>query len=94
MVELNEKDYPMTYKEFEQRVIELFLENYEGKTLELMMDKVEVILSESPNFIEQLYGHNCFVYESPHIYGDDCKKSFEDNFLRQTPVAQLRMLIG
>ena len=31
MVELNEKDYPMTYKEFEQRVIELFLENYEGE---------------------------------------------------------------
>ena len=91
---LNEKDYPMTYKEFEQRVIDLFLENYEGKTLEIMMGRLDGVLDESPNFIEQLYGYNCFIYESPHIYGENCKKSFEDDFLRQTPVAQLRLLIG
>ena len=93
-MELNEKDYPMTYKEYEKRVVELFLEDYEGETLELMRDRIEDILSESPNFIEQLYGHDCFVYESPHIYGDTCKKVFEDSFLRQTPVANLRMMIG
>ena len=34
------------------------------------------------------------VKVSMEIFGDNCKKTFEDNFLRQTPVANLRMLIG
>ena len=91
---LNEEDYPMTYKEYEKRVIELFLEDYEGEMLELMKDRIDDILSESPNFLEQSYGYDCFTYDSPHIYGETCKKCFEDNFLRQTPVTNLRMLIG
>ena len=33
---LNENDYPMTYKEFEKRVVELFLQDYEGESLEIM----------------------------------------------------------
>ena len=93
-MELNEEDYPMTYKEYEKRVVELLLEDYECETLELMKCRIDEILSESPNFMEQLYGYDCFTYDSPHIYGDTCKKVFEDNFLRQTPVAQLRLLIG
>ena len=91
---LNEEDYPMTYNEYEKRVVELFLENYEGEALELMRQRVDDILSEEPNFIQSLYGYDCFTYESPHIYGETCKKTFEDSFLRQTPVAQLRMIIG
>ena len=46
---LNENDYPMTYEEYEKRVIELFLESYGGEELELMRDKVDIILSEKPN---------------------------------------------
>ncbi len=91
---LNEDNYPMTYKEYEKRVIELFLQDYEGDVLELMKQRVDDILSEEPNFIQSLYGQDCFTYDSPHIYGETCKKTFEDNFLRQTPVAQLRMIIG
>ena len=91
---LNEDNYPMTYKEYEKRVIELFLQDYDGDVLELMKQRVDDILSEEPNFIQSLYGQDCFTYDSPHIYGETCKKTFEDNFLRQTPVAQLRMIIG
>ena len=91
---LNEDNYPMTYNEYEKRVIELFLQDYEGDVLELMKQRVDDILSEEPNFIQSLYGQDCFTYDSPHIYGETCKKTFEDNFLRQTPVANLRMLIG
>ena len=91
---LNEENYPMTYKEYEKRVIELFLEPYEGEALQHMIEAVEDELSNEPNFIQTLYGQSCFIYESPHIYGETCKKAFEDNFLRQTPVAQLRLLIG
>ena len=91
---LNENDYPMTYKEYEKRVIELFLEMYEGENLKLMKKRVDDELREEPNFIEGLYGDSCFIYDSPHIYGETSKRAFEDNFLRQTPVANLRMLIG
>ena len=91
---LNEENYPMTYKEYEKRVVELFLECYEGETLELMRQRVEEELKEDPNYIHGFYGHDCFTYDHPEIYGENCKKTFEDNFLRQTPVANLRLLIG
>ena len=91
---LNEEDYPMTYKEYEKRVVELFLECYEGETLELMRQRVEEELKEDPNSIHGFYGHDCFTYDHPEIYGENCKKTFEDYHLRQTPVANLRLLIG
>ena len=86
--------YPMTYEVYEKRVVELFLEDYEGDSLELMKQRVDDVLSDEPNFIQTLYGYDCFTYESPHIYGETCKRTFEDNFQRQTPVANLRLLIG
>ena len=91
---LNEENYPMTYKEYEKRVVELFLECYEGETLELMKLRVEEELKEDPNYIHGFYGHDCFTYDHPEIYGENCKKTFEDYHLRQTPVANLRLLIG
>ena len=91
---LNEEEYPMTYKEYEKRVVELFLECYEGETLELMKQRVEEELKEDPNYIHGFYGHDCFTYDHPEIYGENCKKTFEDYHLRQTPVANLRLLIG
>ena len=39
-MELDESKYPMTYKEYEKRVVELFLENYTGETLEEMTRRV------------------------------------------------------
>ena len=72
----------------------MFLESYEGETLELMKKRVEDVLCEEPNFIQMLYGQDCFTYESPDIFGETAKKTFEDSFLRKTPVSQLRMLIG
>lgn len=90
---LNEEDYPMTYKEFEKRVVELFLEDYSGDGLRIMKEKVEEELKQKPCFIEMLYAQSCFIYESPWLYGDTCKRCLEDNFLRQTPVANLRLFI-
>ena len=91
---LKEENYPMTYKEYEKKVIELFLEDYTDEQAEEMMTKIDEILKESPNFIEQLYGYDCFDYDHPEIYGENCKKTFDDYHLKQTPVSQLRMLIG
>lgn len=86
---VNEDNYPMSYEEYEKRVEELFLEDYDDEVMEEMMKRIEDLLSEKPNFLETQYGYDCFTYESPHIYGETCKKTFEDNFLRQTPVANL-----
>ena len=91
---LNENDYPMTYKEFEKRVIELFLEMYEGENLKLMEKRIADELENNPNYIHGFYGQDCFTYDHPEIYGENCKKTFDDYHLRQTPVANLRMLIG
>ena len=91
---VNEEKYPMTYKEYEERVVELFLEDYGDDILELMMSRVEEELKEEPNYLHGFYGQDCFRYDHPEIFGDDTKKRFEDNFLRQTPVSQLRLLIG
>lgn len=91
---INEENYPMTYEEYERRVVELFLEDYGGERLETMKERVDLELSNRPNCIEGAYGHDCFVYDHPEIYGKTCKKAFEDSFLRQTAVANLRMLIG
>ena len=90
---LKEENYPMTYKEYEKRVVELFLEPYEGDALQHMIEVVNEELSKDPNFIHGLYGHSCFTYDNPELYGEDCKRCFEDNFLMQTPVANLRMLL-
>ena len=84
----------MTYKEYEKRVVELFLECYEGEALELMRQRVEEELKEDPNYIHGFYGHDCFTYDHPEIYGENCKKTFDDYHLRQSPVANLRLLIG
>ena len=57
---LNEDNYPMTYKEYEKRVIELFLQDYEGDVLELMKQRVDDILSEEKNKITHSCTSNAF----------------------------------
>ena len=58
---LDEKNYPMTYKEYEKRVIELLLEDCDERFRDLMMEKVEAELKKEPNFIQMSYGYDCFI---------------------------------
>ena len=92
-MELDESKYPMTYKEYEKRVVELLLENYDGESLELMKIKIEEALSDKPTILEQEYGFDCFRYDHPEIFGEDTKKRFEDRYLKQTPVSNLRKVL-
>ena len=89
----DENNYPMTYNQFEERVVELFLANYEGEELEHMKKVIEEELSESPNYMESLYGETCFVYDNPQLYGETCKKAFEDYHLKSRAVHNLRWLL-
>ena len=89
----DEKNYPMTYKEYEKRVVELLIEDCDEKDVDLMMEKVEAELKNEPNFLQMSYGYDCFDYDHPEIYGEVCKKTFEDAQLRKTPVANLRKIL-
>ena len=91
-VEFDENRYPMTYEEFEKRVVELLLENYDGNILEEMKIKVKEELSNDIPYTESFYGEACFNYDHPELYGEVCKKEFEDSHL-QKHVNNLRMLI-
>lgn len=92
-MELDETKYPLTYKEYEKRVVELLLEDYDGESLEIMKAKIDEELSDKPTILEQEYGFDCFRYDHPEIFGKDTKKRFEDRFLKQTPVSALRKVL-
>ena len=83
----------MTYKEYEKRVVELLLEDCKAEDVDFMMEKIEAELKDEPNFLQMSYGYDCFDYDPPEIYGDVCKKTFEDEFLKKTPVANFRKLL-
>lgn len=81
VVMINEEDYPMTYEEYEKRVIELFLDLYPKDKQDVAMERINDLLKEEPEFIEALYGDTCFRYDHPEIYSETCKKVFEDYLL-------------
>ena len=92
--EFNNSKYPMTYEEFEKRVMELFLRPYGEYLRKIILDRLDGLLSEDPNFFYGLYGDVCFSYDHPEIYGENSRKSFEDYHLRSVPVNALEMLLG
>lgn len=86
--------YPMTYEEYEKRVIELFLDLYPKDKQEIAKEIIDTALKEEPNLIKGLYGDTCFRYDHPEIYSETCKKVFEDYQLNSIPVRNLDMMIG
>ena len=88
------KEYPMTYEEYEKRVIELFLERFDEKDREKALERVNELLEADPDFISGLYGDTCFRYDRPDIYGENCKRAFDDYLLNSIPVNTLDMFLG
>ena len=87
------KKYPMTYKEYEKRVIELFLETGNYATKEEKLEFLnEELLKNDPDFIKNLYKDDCFYYDHPERFGIAAKYVFEDTKLLGTPVSNLEML--
>ena len=90
---MKEKKYPMTYKEYEKRVIELFLETGNYATKEEKLEFLnEELLKNDPDFIKNLYKDDCFYYDHPERFGIAAKYVFEDTNLLGTPVSNLGML--
>ena len=86
--------YPMTYEEYEQRVIELFVNTYPDDKQDIIIDRLDNALKEDPNLIEVLYGMDCFRYDNPQLYGENVKNIFDDYSLESTPVNTLHQLLG
>ncbi len=88
------KEYPMTYEEYEKRVIELYLELYPKDKQEEGKERLNGLLKSDPEFIEGLYEDTCFRYDHNELYGDTCKQVFDDYLLKAIPVHNLNLLLG
>ncbi|MBQ2962610.1 hypothetical protein [Methanobrevibacter sp.] len=91
---LKENDYPLTYEEFKEKVLELLFEYHSYEFIKTLKKRLAVLEKEDPNYMLGLYKECCFIYDSPHIYGDNCKRAFERNLLRNTPVRLLEESLG
>ena len=79
------KEYPMTYEEFEKRVIELFVEQVDSPS-----EKMErkALARKEAGIIKSEYDYACYCYDNP-------KRSdiqFTDDGLIRQPVRILDML--
>ena len=86
--------YPLTYEEYEKRVIELLLESYPQEKQETIKNRLDMFLEDDPYFIKGLYNDTCFNYDHPEIYGENVKKAFDDEHLIMNPVRVLYMFLG
>lgn len=91
---INEKKYPMTYKEFEERVVELYLDRISEDKQDMIKERIDALLSADSTFLSGLYGDTCFRYDHPEIYGENCKRKFDDDDLKSTPVRTLDLFVG
>ena len=92
---MNEKKYPMTYEEYEKRVIELFLEpgTYTATKKEKLEFIYDELLKKDPDFIRNQYNSDCKSYDNPEKYGIvDPEYIFSDERLDAIPVYNLELL--
>ncbi|MBR2857786.1 hypothetical protein IKE96_01025 [bacterium] len=79
------KKYPMTYEEFEKRVIELFLE--QAKSPSEKKDR-KTFVREEAGVIKGEYDYACYCYDDPKRSSNQ----FTDEKLLYQPVRILDML--
>lgn len=84
------KKYPMTYEEYEKRVIELFIESYPEEHHETIKNRVDALLEEDPYFIRFLYNQDCKYYDGK---ASNAKHAFDDGALSRA-VYNLELWIG
>ena len=49
------KKYPLTYEEYEKKIINLFLQTYPEDKQETMVNRLDEALKDDPNLIKGLY---------------------------------------
>lgn len=85
---VDESKYPMTYQEYEDKIVELFLKDHSDKKERLeFLDK---LLEEDPDFIYAGYKEDCYSYNRTKL--DPPERIFWDYLLRSRPVHVLELL--
>ena len=88
----------MDFDEFEKRVTELLFEVAGDERKQNVLCFIDQLRDDykkdCENFIKNLYDDVCFIYDSPDIYGENCKDAFCDDRLKATSVSTLYMLYG
>lgn len=89
---MNEKKYPMTYEEYEKRVIELLLKNVVPKEKKQLIEDLNDLLDFDPDFIRNLYGSDCYYYDHPEGFGIvNPENIFSDEVLLAIPVYNIEL---
>ncbi|WP_296807668.1 hypothetical protein [uncultured Methanobrevibacter sp.] len=83
------KEYPMTYGEFEKRVMELFVEQADSPSEKR---KRKTLVREEAGVIKSEYDYACYCYDYQEERGPAAKNVFTDEGLLYQPVRILDML--
>lgn len=88
MVNKANKKYPLTYEEFEEKIINLFLQEHGDGREDKILDFINTLQEdEDDDYLESLYEDSCYREDK---YGD----AFSDDALIHQPVRLLWMLYG
>lgn len=78
------KEYPMTFEEYEKRVIELLFDGMNPVEKKETENELKDLLEFDSEFIKNLYGGDCYYYDQ----GQD---AFCDELLLSRPVQTILM---
>ena len=73
------KEYPMTFDEYEKRVMELLFEGMNPLEKKETENELKDLLEEEPDMFKHLYGGDCYYY-------DQGQNAFSDGLLLSRPV--------
>ncbi|MBQ6099279.1 MAG: hypothetical protein IJL02_05385 [Methanobrevibacter sp.] len=82
------KKYPMTYDEFERRVMELLFEGMDSLEKKETEDELKELLEFDSDFIKNLYSSTCGAYDRDDEYPE---AYFEDFLLKSRVVSTILM---
>lgn len=87
--DVDESKYPMTYQEYEDKVIKLFLKNNPSNK-KGRLEFLDKLLEEDPDFIYARYADDCYSYDHTNL--DPPERVFWDYLLMSRPVHVLELL--
>lgn len=87
-IKIDNTKYPMTYEEYEKRLIELLLKDTTSDEKKQLLEYLNDLLEEDPHFIKGLYHSDCAYYAEHNLKGMGV---FEDSVLLAIPVNTLEM---
>ena len=82
------KKYPMSYEEFERRVMELLFEGMSSLEKKETEEELKELIDEEPDMFRHLYSSTCGAYDRDNEYPE---AYFEDALLLSRPVQTILM---